>query len=82
MTDAPSREALEAMAAALEAPTSRQVAERLLMGAVRMQASKEDPKGCLGVISSVACGPAAEPIRACVIERQERVRAAGAGRPK
>jgi AcrR family transcriptional regulator len=70
------REKMAYMAAALEEPTSRQFAERLLKGALAMQTNSCDPKGCLGVISSVACGPEASSIRECVIERQKSSRAA------
>jgi AcrR family transcriptional regulator len=70
------REKMAYMAAALEEPTSRQFAERLLKGALAMQTNTCDPKGCLGVISSVACGPEAASIRECVIERQKSSRAA------
>jgi hypothetical protein len=52
------------------------MAERLLLGALEMQTSSCDPKGCLGVISSVACGPEAASIRECVIERQKSSRQA------
>jgi AcrR family transcriptional regulator len=62
--------------AALEAPTARGVAERLLRGALEMQTSGSDPKGCLGVISSVACGAEAESIRAEVLLRQASSHAA------
>jgi len=62
-------EKLAYMQTALEAPTARGVAERLLMGALQMQQS-DDPKGCLGVISSVACGAEAESIRSEVIARR------------
>jgi AcrR family transcriptional regulator len=55
---------------ALQAPTSRGVAERLLRGALAMQTSECEPKGCLRVISSVACGTEAESIRAEVIARR------------
>jgi hypothetical protein len=58
------------MHTALEAPTARGVAERLLIGALEMQTDTCDPKGCLGVISSVACGAEAESIRAEVIARR------------
>lgn len=63
------RDKLAYMGAALEAPTARGVAERLLNGAVDMQTGN-DPKGCLGVISSVACGAEAESIRAEVVARR------------
>lgn len=55
---------------ALAEPSSRRVAERLLNGALAMQTNAMDPKGCLGVISSVACSQAAASVRECVIERQ------------
>jgi AcrR family transcriptional regulator len=73
---------------ALEAPTARGVAERLLRGALSMQAEGSEPKGCLGVISSLACGAEAESIRkeviarraaadAALLERLERARSEG-----
>ncbi|HYG47018.1 MAG TPA: TetR/AcrR family transcriptional regulator [Allosphingosinicella sp.] len=64
------REKLAYMGEALEAPTSRAVAERLLRGALEMQTSECEPRGCLRVISSVACGAEAESIRAEVIARR------------
>jgi AcrR family transcriptional regulator len=63
-------EKLAYMQTALEAPTARAVAERLLRGALANQASTCDPKGCLGVISSVACGAEAETIKAEVVARR------------
>lgn len=63
------REKLSYIGRALDAPTSREFVERLLRGAVEMQTSQCEPRGCLGVINSVACGVEAEPIRAAVIER-------------
>lgn len=70
------REKMDYMREALEEPTSRGMAERLLMGALQMQTSNCDPKGCLGVISSIACGPEAASIRECVLERQKSSRGA------
>ncbi|HEX8443602.1 MAG TPA: helix-turn-helix domain-containing protein [Allosphingosinicella sp.] len=64
------REKLGYMRTALEAPTARGVAERLLFGALEMQSSSCDPKGCLGVISSVACGAEAEGLRSDIIARR------------
>jgi AcrR family transcriptional regulator len=64
------REKLDFMKTALEASTARGVAERLLRGAVEMQTSSCDPRGCLGVISSSACGAEAESIKAEVISRR------------
>lgn len=54
---------------ALKAKTARGVAERLLQGAIDMQTGS-DPRGCLGVISSTACGTEAESIRQEVLERR------------
>jgi len=70
------REKLAYMTEALKEHTSRKMAERLLLGALEMQTSNCDPKGCLGVISAVACGPEASSIRECVIERQKSARQA------
>src|SRR3546814_14469060 len=57
------------MRAALDAPTARGVAERLMYGALDMYSCPENPNGCLGVITSVACGAEAECIRGAVLER-------------
>src|SRR3546814_8957045 len=57
------------MRAALDAPTARGVAERLMYGALDMYSCPENPNGCLGVITSVACGAEAEFIRGAVLER-------------
>ena len=64
------REKLEYTRHALEAPTAKGVAERLLRGAIDAQCSEAEPKGCLGVISSVACSGEAEAIREHVIARR------------
>lgn len=64
-------EKLAYMARAIEAPSARGVAEALLQGALQNQMSNCDPKGCLGVISSVACGAEAEPIKQAVIARRK-----------
>jgi AcrR family transcriptional regulator len=58
------------MSTALDAPTARGVAERLLRGALNIQSSPDEPKGCLGVISTVNCGTEAESIRGEVIARR------------
>jgi AcrR family transcriptional regulator len=65
------REKLAYVQEALDAPTSRQVAERLLMGALEMQSSSCDPKGCMSLISSVACSPENSSIRQDVIARRQ-----------
>jgi AcrR family transcriptional regulator len=69
-------EKLAYVQAALQAPTARGVAERLLNGALAMQSGTVDPKGCLGVISSVACGAEAESIRSEVVARRAAADAA------
>ena len=53
----------------LEKPTAREVAESMLRGSLENQTSSCEPRGCLGVISSVACGAEAESIRHEVLER-------------
>ena len=63
------REKLDYIGEALKQPTARAVAEHLLHNALEMQMSSCDPKGCMGVINSVACGADAESIRAEVIQR-------------
>jgi AcrR family transcriptional regulator len=55
---------------ALEAPTARGVAERLLRGALAMQCNESEPQGCLGVISTVAGVTEAECIRDEVLARR------------
>ncbi|MBW8812593.1 MAG: TetR/AcrR family transcriptional regulator [Caulobacterales bacterium] len=81
------RDKLAYVRSALEAPTARGVAERLLEGAIELQTGS-DPKGCLGVISSTACGTEAECIRqevlarrassdAALLERFQRAKAEG-----
>jgi AcrR family transcriptional regulator len=65
------REKLAYVGEALQAPTSRQVAERLLRGALAMQTSEFEPKGCMRILTSVSCGPEAESIRADLMERRQ-----------
>jgi AcrR family transcriptional regulator len=66
------RDKMAYMRSALEAPTARGVAERLLQGAIDLQTGA-DPKGCLGVISSTACGTEAESIRREVLQLRARI---------
>lgn len=70
------REKLAYVQVALEAPTARGVAERLLHGALELQSSNCDPKGCLGVIASVAGSAEAESIRSEVVARRAAADAA------
>ncbi len=65
------REKLAYIGQALEAPTSREVVERLLHGALAMQTSDCEPKGCMRVLTSVSCGPEAASIRADLMERRQ-----------
>jgi AcrR family transcriptional regulator len=55
---------------ALDKPTAKGVAEAILRGAVANMTGANEPHGCMGVISSMACGAEAEPIKAAVVERR------------
>lgn len=68
------REKMTYISDALGKATSRQMVHRLLTGALAMQTNSNDPKGCLGVISSIAFGQEASPIRDFVAERQKSSR--------
>lgn len=54
---------------ALAQPTARQVAETMLRGSVDNVMSCDQPHGCMGVITSVACGPEAQSVREEVVKR-------------
>jgi len=62
--------------AALEAPTAREVAERLLFGAVDALTDPEHPRGCLVVLGALSCGTTAEPIREELVLRRAAAEAA------
>ncbi len=64
------RDKLAYVHTALEARTARGVAERLLHGALALLTGKDDPRGCMGVISAVACANFAESIRDEVMKRR------------
>jgi AcrR family transcriptional regulator len=64
------REKLAYVSEALDAPTSRQVAERLLRGALEMHFGECEPRGCLRVISSMTCGSEAESVRTDLMARR------------
>ena len=49
----------------------------MLQGSLRNQTSGDDPRGCLGVISSVACGAEADCIRQEVLGRARELLAEG-----
>jgi AcrR family transcriptional regulator len=74
--------------AALEEPTARAVAERLLLGSADLLGDPRHPRGCLMVQGALACGGAAESVRrelaarraaadVAVRRRLERARAEG-----
>ena len=65
------REKLTYIGKALEQPTARQVAETMLRGAIDNVTSCAEPHGCLGVITSVACGPESQSVREDVVKRGE-----------
>jgi AcrR family transcriptional regulator len=60
---------------ALEAPTAKGVAERMLSGSIDTVSSGEC-RGCMGVITSVSCASQDSPIRQDVQARTQSVRAA------
>ncbi|MEG3125497.1 TetR/AcrR family transcriptional regulator [Sphingomonas sp. GB1N7] len=70
------REKLAYTVAALEAPTARGVAEHFLLGALAIHMNTGDPKGCMGVISTVTCGAEAESIKADLTVRRASSEAA------
>ena len=55
---------------ALEEPRARAVMERLLRETVEASAKRGNPKGCLMVQSTLACGKGTEPIRRELIARR------------
>lgn len=63
------RDKLAYMKSALDAPSVRGVAERLLRGAFALQC-EGGPKGCLGVISASACGVEAGSIKEEAMRRR------------
>jgi len=70
------REKQAFMRPALEQPTAKAVAQRLMQGAIDTYADMDEcaPRGCLGIITSTACGAEAECIRQEVLERSRKVR--------
>ena len=70
------REKLAFMKTALEAPSARQVVERMLRSALEVQTGQGGPRGCFNVISSVTCGAEAQAVKAEVIARRASSEAA------
>ncbi len=64
------REKMAYVSRALDEPSARAVAQWLLNGALEIQTSANDPKGCLGIISAIACGQGAESMRAEILARR------------
>ena len=56
---------------ALAEPTARRVAETMLRGSVDNVTSYDEPHGCMGVITSVACGAESQSVREEVVKRGE-----------
>ena len=61
---------------ALDQPTARGVAEYFMRGAIAAQLAQDGPKGCLGVISTAACGGDNASIKEAVIARRQSSQAA------
>jgi AcrR family transcriptional regulator len=56
--------------AALDEPTARAVAERLLGGTIDLVTDRRNPRGCLIVQGALACGETAESVRREVAARR------------
>ncbi len=69
------REKLAFMKTALEAPTARGVAERLLHAMLAMQTCADAPRGCLAVTATMACGSEADTVREEVVARRAKSQA-------
>jgi AcrR family transcriptional regulator len=65
------REKLCYVSTALQAPTARGVAERMLRGGLDIQTGNSNALGCMGVISTVACGGENDSIREHVVARRQ-----------
>lgn len=63
-------------AAAMNEPTARQVAERMLQGVVRQLGDPGMPNGCLVVQAALASGTEAEPIREVLAAHRNEARLA------
>jgi AcrR family transcriptional regulator len=55
---------------ALDEPTARAVAQRLLSGAIDVVTDRRNPRGCLMVQGALACGESAESIRKELVSRR------------
>jgi AcrR family transcriptional regulator len=64
-------EKLTYLKTAMDKPTAREVAETMLRGTIANVTSTREPHGCMGVITSVACGPESQSVREEVVKRGE-----------
>jgi AcrR family transcriptional regulator len=55
---------------ALDEPRARDVAERLLYGAVDLTTGEFTPHGCLNIHGALACAPDSEPVRQDLVRRR------------
>jgi Transcriptional regulator len=65
------REKMAYIGQGLAEPTARKVAETMLRGALENVAGEDEPHGCMRVIASVACGPAAQSLHDEIVQRTE-----------
>jgi AcrR family transcriptional regulator len=65
------REKMAYIGQGLAQPTARKVAETMLRGALENVAGEDEPHGCMRVIASVACGPAAQSLHDEIIQRTD-----------
>lgn len=63
-------------ATALEAPTTREVLEQLINGAITLTTGPETPEGCLCVKTAQAHAPDAQPSRAAAVKARQAGEAA------
>jgi AcrR family transcriptional regulator len=62
--------------AALEAPTAREVVERLFTDGIKALTNRRHPRGCFAVQGALVCGDAAASVRAALAERRRAAEAA------
>ena len=65
------REKMAYIGQGLAEPTARKVAETMLRGALENVAGDDEPHGCMRVIASVACGPAAKSLHDEIVQRSD-----------
>ncbi|HEU4958562.1 MAG TPA: TetR/AcrR family transcriptional regulator [Sphingomicrobium sp.] len=65
------REKMAYIGQGLAEPTARKVAETMLRGALENVTGEDEPHGCMRVIASVACGPAAQSLHDEIVQRTE-----------